>query len=40
MLLDEAANRLDAVRLRVSVSGFGAATQAGAISSLLGLFRA
>src|ERR1700678_1770833 len=40
MLLDEAADRFDTVRLRVSASGPGPATQAGAISSLLGLFRA
>src|SRR5271163_2457001 len=40
MLLDEAADRLDAVRLRVITSGLGPATQAGAISSVLGLFRA
>jgi hypothetical protein len=40
MLLDEAANRLDAVRRRVSTSGLGPATQAGAVSGLLGLFRA
>src|SRR5271170_1773893 len=40
MLLNEAADCLDAVRLCVGVRGLGPAAQAGTISSLFGLFRA
>jgi len=38
MLLDEAANRLHPIGLRVAVEGPGPATQTGPISGLLGLF--